>query len=496
MIDFEKIENIKGWFRTPKKFWTLLKEISSIQKEGNLIEIGTYHGRRFAVFADLLTDNEVGISIDIWGKYDENLSHDYSGYTQSQDLEHFKKNIKEIHPEKDIRILHQDSRNTDTEENIKKILSKSKTERVRIFSIDGGHTYDCTLNDLNIAKSLTSEDGVIIIDDYYNMDWPGVKTAVDNWLMQNKDYLCFFATSSGNMICKKSFHEKIKNYIQIHKKKSYDVLYCRESNRNINNAVTAGLWDNTLDAVSTIGIFSLFGRCGSTSLSELFYNNIQDSGQLLTEPLSRFYDNWGSLPAEKNPPKITIDNIQDVIKQYKVKIIKTIEHDLNEKNNTRLLNIFSKKIFLYRKCFVDYFASRWMSHNFRQKTKKSLYYFSHIKEDPEFHSLVRDPLPIEEMIIEYAKYKNKMKFYLSQVKFDCVIDYESLYGGTHQERKNTFLNLCKWIDVPLKKELNLWSLDIDRKHNSYDNYQELIPNWEQVLQFKKYLTLSKDNRTC
>lgn len=494
MIDFEKIENIKGWFRTPKKIWTLLKEISSIQKEGNLIEIGTYHGKRFAVFLDLLTDNEVGISIDIWGKYDENLSHDYSGYTQSQDLESFKNNIKEIHPEKDIHILHQDSRNADTEENIKKILSKSKTERVRIFSIDGGHTYDCTLNDLNIAKSLTSEDGIIIIDDYYNMDWPGVKTAVDNWLMQNKDYLCFFASSSVLMICKKSFHEKIKNHIQIHKKNSYDVLYCRESNKNINSAVTAGLWDNSLDAAGTIGIFSLFGRCGSTSLSELFYNNIQDSGHLLTEPFSPLYNNWGSYKdSDVKIPKSNIQNIEEIIKQYKVKIVKTLEHDLEEDENIRLLNIFSKKIFLFRSNFIDYFVSKWMSSNFEQKTQKSLYYFNHIKENAEFHSLVRDPLPIEKMITEYVRYKNKIKFYLSQVKFDCVIDYESLYGGTYQERKSKFLNLCKWIDVPLKKELNLWPLDVDRKHNSYDNYQELIPNWEQVLQFKKYLTLSKDN---
>jgi len=349
------------------------------------------------------------------------------------------------------------------------------------------------MNDLKIAKSLISEDGIILIDDYYNMDWPGVKTAVDNWLMQNKDYVCFYATHSILMLCKKDFYQTIKQNTSINKKDAYNILHSKESNKNINSAVTAGIWTNELEFNNTIGLFSLFGRCGSTSLSEALYINIRNCGHLLTEPFSPLYDNWGSYKDSNiKIPKPSIQNIEEIIKQYRIRIIKTLEHDLEEDENIMLLNLFSKKIFLFRHNFVDYFASKWMSSNFEQKTKKRLWYCDHIKSDEDFFNIVRDPIPIQNMISQYVKYKEKLKMYLDEVKFDCIIDYESLYANSFEERKNTFINLCDWSKIQLKKELDFWPLSTDRKHNSYENYEKLIPNWKEVFELRKHLILSKD----
>ncbi|HEV2069231.1 MAG TPA: class I SAM-dependent methyltransferase [Acidimicrobiales bacterium] len=40
--------------------------------------------------------------------------------------------------------------------------------RARFVSIDGGHTETCTLNDLRLAEEVLADDGLVLIDDYFN----------------------------------------------------------------------------------------------------------------------------------------------------------------------------------------------------------------------------------------------------------------------------------------------------------------------------------------
>ena len=43
-----------------------------------------------------------------------------------------------------------------------------------LFSVDGGHTAELAFNDLAIAAAVTADDGVVILDDFYNEAWPEV----------------------------------------------------------------------------------------------------------------------------------------------------------------------------------------------------------------------------------------------------------------------------------------------------------------------------------
>jgi type IV secretory pathway TraG/TraD family ATPase VirD4 len=45
---------------------------------------------------------------------------------------------------------------------------------VRLFSIDGGHTEECTFNDICLAEGALDDRGVVILDDVFQPDWPGV----------------------------------------------------------------------------------------------------------------------------------------------------------------------------------------------------------------------------------------------------------------------------------------------------------------------------------
>ena len=54
------------------------------------------------------------------------------------------------------------------------VLSHTGNRPAIMFSVDACHSFHCTLNDLNLAKSTLHPDGIIMLDDVFNQEWPGV----------------------------------------------------------------------------------------------------------------------------------------------------------------------------------------------------------------------------------------------------------------------------------------------------------------------------------
>jgi len=75
----------------------------------------------------------------------------------------------------------------------------SKTGKVRILSIDGGHTPEVVLNDFELGESLLVKGGVIILDDYFNAAWPGVSEGTNEYFLKNKSGLRPFAISPNKI---------------------------------------------------------------------------------------------------------------------------------------------------------------------------------------------------------------------------------------------------------------------------------------------------------
>lgn len=241
-----------------------------------------------------------------------------------------------------------------------------------------------------------------------------------------------------------------------------------------------------------ICVFGMIPRCGSTSISEAICTNMIETGNFLAEPFAENYDNWGTIPSE---PKIkpSINNIQQIINIYNIKLIKTLEFDLTEEDNLKLLSISDSTVFLYRESFVDHFFSRWMSENFLKKTGKSRFYVDHIRSDNNFFTLERDPIDIPDMISLYKENQEKMLRYLNVFNFDAIVSYEKFFNNSNKNRKQNLIKLCKSIGVNLNNNLRLEYLDTDKKHNDYKNYQKLIPNWEEVIKLKDQLILKEKN---
>lgn len=51
-------------------------------------------------------------------------------------------------------------------------------ERLRLLSIDGGHTRSVTLNDLQIADACLGDAGICCLDDVFNVHWTGVASGL------------------------------------------------------------------------------------------------------------------------------------------------------------------------------------------------------------------------------------------------------------------------------------------------------------------------------
>lgn len=88
-----------------------------------------------------------------------------------------------------------------------------------MIHIDGEHSGRALTNDLNVSSKLIDKNGVIIIDDIFHPDFPGVTSAVFKFL-HNGEFSSFLITPNKMYICHRnafnSYHSSalrvLKNY--------------------------------------------------------------------------------------------------------------------------------------------------------------------------------------------------------------------------------------------------------------------------------------------
>jgi hypothetical protein len=110
------------------------------------------------------------IACDIFDK--KRLSIDGSGTHGSRKRQTFLENLRRFGiAEADVKI-HEGS-STDLE-------ASDLTGRrlLRMFSVDGGHTRNVTASDMALTASNLAHGGIVIVDDFYHPDWPGVQEGV------------------------------------------------------------------------------------------------------------------------------------------------------------------------------------------------------------------------------------------------------------------------------------------------------------------------------
>lgn len=174
---FRQITDVPGWFTydDAAHFSLALRVQSALGVRGDILEIGSYHGRSTAFLAACLQDGEVLTVCDpfqIGDVYVEdpptpdglrrNVARAVPGFDQAQ-LE-----VREAY-------------STD--------LDLGDERRFRFVHVDGSHLAPDVLHDLRLAHRHLAPGGIIVADDYQHPDWPGVTEAVGQFLAEATDLI-------------------------------------------------------------------------------------------------------------------------------------------------------------------------------------------------------------------------------------------------------------------------------------------------------------------
>lgn len=168
-------KKVQGWLSSHSL--SFLYYLSQFQIErniqGNITEIGVFQGRFFVALCLMMRNGEKAAAIDVFE--DQHLNIDQSGVG---DYDVFVSNLTKILGDcSDIAIIKSDSMKVTSGELLERIGG-----RIRLFSVDGCHTAEHTESDLHLAAQTVAPGGIVILDDFENTAWPGVRQGAGGFL--------------------------------------------------------------------------------------------------------------------------------------------------------------------------------------------------------------------------------------------------------------------------------------------------------------------------
>lgn len=85
-------------------------------------------------------------------------------------------------------------------------------DSVRWAHIDGEHSYEALMSDLDMVSDLMTEDGVIVIDDIFSYASPSLTEAMFTWLRRNEEkYVPFLIVEGKAYLCSP---RKLRHYLR------------------------------------------------------------------------------------------------------------------------------------------------------------------------------------------------------------------------------------------------------------------------------------------
>jgi Methyltransferase domain len=193
---------VEGWC-SPNLF-PIMDFFDSLEfnKKGGVCEIGIHHGRFFILLNSLTQIEDRSFAVDVFEN--QNLNVDNSG-RGSKDI--FKRNLAlyDTHHGRNTTLVHADSTDSAAIGHLCETVGRGS---IRYFSIDGGHTAKHTINDLSLANLLTSNSGLVIVDDILNQHWLGVIEGVMKYLLAEPILVPIAIGHNKLFLAKLSYHAR------------------------------------------------------------------------------------------------------------------------------------------------------------------------------------------------------------------------------------------------------------------------------------------------
>jgi len=167
------LHSVSGWFsETDARLVALIdaqQRASSIR--GDLCEIGVYRGRCLVLLGLLAQSGETVFGVDIFGRRNENIDD-----ADVSDEQITRANLARFCNGVRYHLVSKHSLNL-TSEDLR--VDNGPPAGIRLFCVDGGHTREITAHDFRLGEKLLTEGGVVVVDDFFNRNWPGVSEGIN-----------------------------------------------------------------------------------------------------------------------------------------------------------------------------------------------------------------------------------------------------------------------------------------------------------------------------
>lgn len=180
---FDKITAIPGFFTIDDcaHFSLILETQRALGFEGDVFEIGSYYGRSTAAIAWSMRPEETLVVCDLFELDGSDV--DYGGLRGlgPPTPEILRQNIANVKPGDSSPKL-------EVHRCLSSDVPLEAKPRFRFVHIDGGHDEAVALGDLRFCAERMLVGGVMVVDDYAHIFYPGVTAAVDRFLSERPDF--------------------------------------------------------------------------------------------------------------------------------------------------------------------------------------------------------------------------------------------------------------------------------------------------------------------
>ncbi|HSI25821.1 MAG TPA: class I SAM-dependent methyltransferase [Aeromicrobium sp.] len=156
---------VPGWLQAQTlDVLAVLRDVQvDLGVSGSVAEIGVYAGKLFIGLQALTPPGTPALAVDSF--VDQSANLDEAGGTLST----FEAHVRRWGDWSTVTVEVVDS-STLTADRVATLAN----EPVRFFSVDGAHTAEATVWDIANAEAALAKGGVLIVDDIFNEQWPGV----------------------------------------------------------------------------------------------------------------------------------------------------------------------------------------------------------------------------------------------------------------------------------------------------------------------------------
>jgi hypothetical protein len=161
--------HVEGWLGD--RMWQIVDLIGTLldanDVHGDIAEFGVHHGLFLFLLNSVRNDDEVCFAVDVFD--DQHLNVDCSGRGS---LAVFLSHVETLmaSQRRFFKIVQRDTMSFSTAE----VVDLFGKNGVKFFSIDAGHTIQHACNDLTLVQEVLVPGGIIALDDYMSVHWPGV----------------------------------------------------------------------------------------------------------------------------------------------------------------------------------------------------------------------------------------------------------------------------------------------------------------------------------